>query len=175
MALLDRLRGDEAARLMAKMVCCSIMGAGVGFWFARRGVRTLGVTAGPVLRHALSHPEEELKMVFCVRSDLKMTKGKVAAQVGHAAVACFEETLQAEPKLLDLWRENDGCTKICLRIKSLEDLESVQAAARAQGLTACAIEDYGRTQVAAGSVTVLGVGPGPWSIVDACTGHLQLF
>jgi hypothetical protein len=32
-------------------------------------------------------PKEEYKMVLCVNSELKMTKGKVAAQCCHAAVA----------------------------------------------------------------------------------------
>lgn len=31
-------------------------------------------------------PEEEYKMVLCVRMDLKMGKGKMCAQCGHAAV-----------------------------------------------------------------------------------------
>ena len=30
--------------------------------------------------------EEEYKMVLCVRMDLKMGKGKMCAQCGHAAV-----------------------------------------------------------------------------------------
>lgn len=37
------------------------------------------------------------------------------------------------------------------------------------------IQDAGRTQIAPGSRTVLGVGPGPASDVNAVTGHLKLY
>lgn len=35
-------------------------------------------------------------------------------------------------------------------------------------------EDAGRTQIAAGSLTVLAIGPAPVKEVDAVTGHLKL-
>ena len=46
--------------------------------------------------------------------------------------------------------------------------------ARNAGLTAEFIQDAGRTQIEAGSMTVLGVGPGPKSAIDEITGHLKL-
>lgn len=48
--------------------------------------------------------------------------------------------------------------------------------ARAVGLGLCArvVRDAGRTQVAGGTATVLGVGPGPRSVVDGVTGGLKL-
>ena len=36
------------------------------------------------------------------------------------------------------------------------------------------VEDQGRTQIAAGSHTVLAVGPAPRSLIDKLTGHLTL-
>jgi peptidyl-tRNA hydrolase, PTH2 family len=42
------------------------------------------------------------------------------------------------------------------------------------GLTAEYIQDAGRTQIEAGSMTVLGVGPAPKSLVDKVTGGLKL-
>lgn len=44
-----------------------------------------------VLIHARNNPDEEIKMVFAVRNDLKMTKGKMCAQVAHAAVDAVEQ------------------------------------------------------------------------------------
>lgn len=38
-----------------------------------------------------------------VRNDLKMQKGKVAAQCGHAAVAAYAKALREKPKTLKNW------------------------------------------------------------------------
>jgi len=46
--------------------------------------------------------------------------------------------------------------------------------ARSLGVTAEVIQDAGRTQIAASSRTVLGIGPAPKSEVDKITGHLKL-
>lgn len=43
-----------------------------------------------------------------------------------------------------------------------------------RGLPAYIVQDAGRTQIAAGSQTVLAIGPGPKSVVDQITGHLSL-
>lgn len=50
----------------------------------------------------------------------------------------------------------------------------LMAQARSLGLVAEVIADAGRTQIASGSHTVLGVGPGPRSVVDGVTGGLKL-
>ena len=50
----------------------------------------------------------------------------------------------------------------------------LQAQAVSLGLCAQVIHDAGRTQIASGSATVLGIGPGPKSVVDRVTGGLKL-
>ena len=50
---------------------------------------------------------------------------------------------------------------------------TLQAQAMSLGLCARTIQDAGRTQIAAGSTTVLGV-LGPKQVVDQVTGHLKL-
>jgi PTH2 family peptidyl-tRNA hydrolase len=52
------------------------------------------------------------------------------------------------------------------------DLKKV---ATQRGLVNSIIADAGRTQIAAGSRTVLGIGPGPARIIDEVSGHLKLF
>eukprot|EP00349_Pseudokeronopsis_sp_Brazil_P001909 CAMPEP_0202958722 /NCGR_PEP_ID=MMETSP1396-20130829/2991_1 /ASSEMBLY_ACC=CAM_ASM_000872 /TAXON_ID= /ORGANISM="Pseudokeronopsis sp., Strain Brazil" /LENGTH=63 /DNA_ID=CAMNT_0049676917 /DNA_START=202 /DNA_END=393 /DNA_ORIENTATION=+ len=37
------------------------------------------------------YPQEDIKMVLVVREDLKMGKGKIGAQCGHATLGAFEE------------------------------------------------------------------------------------
>ena len=61
-----------------------------------------------------------------------------------------------------------------MQINSEEGIAELAEKARAAGLVAQVVQDAGRTQIAAGSVTVLGVGPGKRSVVDSVTGGLKL-
>ncbi|KAL4792112.1 peptidyl-tRNA hydrolase PTH2-domain-containing protein [Aspergillus venezuelensis] len=117
---------------------------------------------------------EEVKLVLVVRTDLGMTKGKIAAQCSHATLACYKY-LVANPSSSSILRrwESQGQAKIALQIKSEEELQLLQAQAISLGLCARVIQDAGRTQIASGSRTVLGV-LGPKSVVDTVTGHLKL-
>ncbi|KAL4891094.1 peptidyl-tRNA hydrolase PTH2-domain-containing protein [Aspergillus ambiguus] len=117
---------------------------------------------------------EEVKLVLVVRTDLGMTKGKIAAQCSHATLACYKYLTTYTPNspILRRW-ERQGQAKIALQIKSEEELQLLQAQAMSLGLCARVIQDAGRTQIASGSRTVLGV-LGPKSVVDSVTGHLKL-
>ena len=72
-----------------------------------------------------------------------------------------------------MW-EDFGVKKVTLRIESDVELEDVWLAAKEQGLVAMYIRDAGHTQIAAGTRTVLGIGPAPVPLVDKVTGHLKL-
>lgn len=103
----------------------------------------------------------------------------MAAQCSHATLACFKAlSRNSDPesndrRILSRW-EKYGQAKIAVQIKSQDEMMELRRKARAMGLTAEYIQDAGRTQIEAGSVTVLGVGPAPKSLVDAVTGHLKL-
>ncbi|KAK6535312.1 hypothetical protein TWF694_001776 [Orbilia ellipsospora] len=116
---------------------------------------------------------EECKLVLCVRTDLGMTKGKIAAQCGHATLGCYKALSRHAPLLLKRW-EYTGQAKIALKVDSEEELLTLQAQAMSVGLVAKVVHDAGRTQIAAGSATVLGIGPAPKSVVNQITGHLKL-
>ncbi|KAI1007586.1 hypothetical protein K3495_g639 [Podosphaera aphanis] len=119
--------------------------------------------------------DEECKLVLIVRTDLGMTKGKIAAQCSHATLACYKHFLRVNPASATLRRwERQGQAKIALQVRSEEELATLQATARSLGLVAEVIADAGRTQIASGSHTVLGIGPAPKSIVDQVTGNLKL-
>lgn len=64
--------------------------------------------------------------------------------------------------------------KVALKCTSEDEMEVLQAQALSLGLCAQVIHDAGRTQIAAGSATVLGIGPAPVSVVNQVTGHLKL-
>lgn len=128
----------------------------------------------PDQKDAFANSAEEFKMVLVIRNDLKMGKGKVAAQCAHAAVACYKSTAISNPKALHRW-ESLGQAKVTLQCDGEEDMKLLQGIAHSLNVTARIIHDAGRTQIAAGSATVLGVGPAPKSVVDQVTGNLKLY
>ncbi|TRM61414.1 peptidyl-tRNA hydrolase [Schizophyllum amplum] len=99
-----------------------------------------------------------------------MSSGKIAAQ--HATLACYKALATANPLLLRQW-ERVGQTKIALRCSDEEELLTLQAQAQSLNLCARSIMDAGRTQIAAGSRTVLGI-IGPARLVNQVTGKLRL-
>ncbi|XP_072099437.1 peptidyl-tRNA hydrolase 2, mitochondrial [Mobula birostris] len=116
----------------------------------------------------------EYKMVLVVRNDLKMGKGKVAAQCSHAAVSAYRQLQVRNPDLLRQW-EYCGQPKVVLKAPDEDSIVSLLMHAKELGLTVSLIQDAGRTQIAPGSRTVLGIGPTSAKLVDQVTGHLKLY
>uniref|UniRef100_A0A914HC33 peptidyl-tRNA hydrolase n=1 Tax=Globodera rostochiensis TaxID=31243 RepID=A0A914HC33_GLORO len=114
------------------------------------------------------------KMVFVVNTSLRMGAGKMAAQVGHAAVAVYRLALESDEgrNALEHWARH-GEMKIVLRADSASQLAELCKQAQQVGLIAQLIHDAGHTQIAAGSCTVLGIF-GPREEIDKVTGHLKL-
>ncbi|CAL9755301.1 unnamed protein product [Musa acuminata subsp. burmannicoides] len=104
---------------------------------------------------------EELKMVLIVRQDLKMGAGKIASQCAHAATGMYAELLQSHRSLLRQW-EQYGQAKIVLSCKNQQEMNKLKEAADRCGLPTFVVADAGRTQVLAGSRTVLAIGPAFW-------------
>ncbi|KFK29900.1 hypothetical protein AALP_AA7G193000 [Arabis alpina] len=117
--------------------------------------------------------DQELKMVLVVRQDLKMRTGKIASQCAHAATGMYAELMQSDRYLLRRWEEC-GQPKIVVTCKNQQEMNKVTEAAESVGLPTFVVADAGRTQVVAGSRTVLAVGPGPKELVDSITGRLAL-
>ena len=81
--------------------------------------------------------------------------------------------MSLEAALMRQW-ERQGQAKIVVQVKTQEEMTELMNKARSLGITAECIHDAGRTQIAAGSMTVLGVGPAPKSMVNQVTGNLKL-
>lgn len=119
---------------------------------------------------------DEVRLAICIRKDLKMTKGKTIAQSCHATLACFRSLNNSlnGPMLLDKWIQR-GQAKITLQIDNEEHLQELWFKAKELGVMACPIRDAGRTQVEPGTITVIGIGPAPKSVLDQITGDLKLY
>ncbi len=116
---------------------------------------------------------DECKLVVVVRKDLKMGKGKLAAQVAHAAVECALYAERKDRKTFDRWHDS-GQAKVVLKVDSLEELMRLVAEARSAGLHTETITDAGRTQIEPGTVTCAGIGPAVAGSIDRVTGDLKM-
>ncbi|XP_021725828.1 peptidyl-tRNA hydrolase 2, mitochondrial-like [Chenopodium quinoa] len=115
---------------------------------------------------------EDFKMVLVVRNDLKMGKGKIAAQCSHATLGLYKKLLNRAPKALNRW-EMCGQVKVVVKIESEEDLLVLQGRAKSIHIPTHIVIDAGRTQIAPNSRTVMAV-LGPADMVDDVTGGLKL-
>ena len=114
---------------------------------------------------------EDLKQVIVVRTDLKMGKGKLAAQVAHASLQAFLNCRN------ETWKRrwlDSGAKKVVLKVKSLQELLEIYRKAKAAGLPVALIADAGKTQLEPGTITCVGIGPAPSRLIDPITGHLKL-
>uniref|UniRef100_A0A915BPB4 peptidyl-tRNA hydrolase n=1 Tax=Parascaris univalens TaxID=6257 RepID=A0A915BPB4_PARUN len=114
------------------------------------------------------------KMIFVVNMSLKMGAGKLAAQVGHATLGVYRLALKSEEgrRALDAWRLM-GEMKVVVKGENTEELLEMFKQAKDIGLFAYVVSDAGRTQIPAGSRTVLGIF-GASNVVDTITGRLKL-
>jgi len=113
------------------------------------------------------------KLVVVTPKTLKLSPGKLAAQVGHAAVDCALKAMEEDPRAFKRWM-NEGQKKVVVRCESTKDLHMLKMQADDLNLVTSLISDAGHTEVEPGTVTVLGIGPGPNEKIDRVTGHLKL-
>jgi PTH2 family peptidyl-tRNA hydrolase len=112
----------------------------------------------------------DLKLVVLVRQDLKLPKGKMAAQVAHAAV---EATLKASKLKVSRWRLQ-GQKKVVLKVKDESELIRYLGLAKDMDLATALITDAGKTCIAPGTKTCLGIGPDSEEKIDKLTGGLPM-
>ena len=110
------------------------------------------------------------KQVILVRQDLKLPKGKLAAQAAHASV---DAVLKSDSELVKAWRA-EGMAKIVLKVKDEKELIKYFQLAKDEGLTASLITDAGRTVIAPGTKTCVGIGPDEEEVIDKLSKDLQL-
>ena len=128
-----------------------------------------------------------VKQVIVVRSDLKMNKGKIAAQAAHASLgAVFKgsfikededgslcKSVPLDPSLTH-WFEREF-TKVCLKVTSEEELDALEKECIALDLRHCLITDSGHTVFnGVPTKTVLAIGPALSKDIDVLTSNLKL-
>jgi len=145
-----------------------------------------------------------IKQVLVVRKDLKMRKGKIAAQCSHASMKVFFDRMtrgMSYPPCTNLinkdvittysfsvsnnqgyyfggevkdWIENEF-TKICVCVNSEEELMDVYKKACVADLPVALITDLGKTEFhGVPTKTCLAIGPAKSEEIDKITGKLKL-
>lgn len=136
------------------------------------------------------------KQVIVVRRDLKMRKGKIAAQSGHACMEAVLMALAKEGRLDDVRVENDwvaladtgreatplsewfarGVAKICVYVDSEEALLDLARTGREAGFVVALIQDAGHTEFhGEPTYTCLAFEPLYPEQIDPITGDLPLY
>ena len=136
------------------------------------------------------------KMMIVMRRDLKMRKGKIAAQAGHACIDAILMALSKEGRLNDFETTNDGialrdtdkpttplsdwfkygCAKICVYVDSEDELIDIAEKAKEKDIIAAVITDAGMTEFhGVPTKTCLALEPLPAEIADELTGGLSLY
>jgi len=110
------------------------------------------------------------KQVILVREDLKLPKGKMAAQVAHASL---DAVMKSDRKIVEQWR-SEGAGKIVLKVKDEKELFKFKQMAEDAGLKTALIKDAGHTVVEPGTITCLGIGPDSAEKIDRITGKLKM-
>ncbi|MBP3883670.1 MAG: aminoacyl-tRNA hydrolase [Olsenella sp.] len=138
------------------------------------------------------------KQMIVMRRDLKMRKGKIAAQSGHA---CVEAVLMAlarenrlgqvrvtpggewvylddegsEPTALSDWFEA-GVAKVCVYVDSEEELLAIANQGRERGFVVALVRDAGLTEFHGETTyTCLAFEPLRATDIDPITGNLPLY
>ncbi|MFA4946154.1 MAG: peptidyl-tRNA hydrolase Pth2 [Candidatus Micrarchaeia archaeon] len=113
------------------------------------------------------------KQAIILRSDLGMGKGKLVAQGAHSSLEAFHEAQRNNALAAIAWRQG-GAKKITLKVDSEAALLELHAQAKRAKLPCALIRDAGHTQVEAGTITALAIGPASDGAVDKLTGDLKL-
>ena len=109
-----------------------------------------------------------MKQVIVVRSDLKLSKGKLAVQCSHASYSAAKKSKETSK-----W-EMEGQKKIVLKAKNLDQLIELKEKCVELRLPHALISDAGLTEVKKGTITCLGIGPADEKKIDKVTGSLPL-
>lgn len=136
------------------------------------------------------------KQMIVMRRDLKMRKGKIAAQAGHACVTAVLVALAREQRLEQVQADESGVTlaasvqsttplsewfsrgvaKVCVYVDSEEALLEIDRKAKEAGILSALICDNGITEFhGQPTYTCLAFEPALPEKVDPITGALPLF
>lgn len=121
-----------------------------------------------------NHKNNGVKMMLLVNMSLKMDKGKIGAQCGHATLGLYKQVMSMTKyqKMLEMW-ETNGQKKICAKLKDDGEMNLIISKLVDESIPHYTVIDAGKTQVNAGSRTILAI-IGYENKLNQITGRLKL-
>lgn len=124
---------------------------------------------------------DEVTLYLVVRTDLKLSKGKLVAQTGHGVQWALRlvEThpdLKANPifsQYLKDW-ESHSYPKVALKVDSETDFNQLSDTLTQHNIPHVIVTDEGRTEIPPGTHTVIATVPLPRSQTAPALQHLKL-
>jgi len=120
---------------------------------------------------------DEVVQYLVFRADLALPKGKLAAQAGHAVQLALRTVERVgDPRSrewLEQW-EAGSFVKVAVKVGGADELGLLCAQLDQAGVLYSHVVDEGRSVVAPGTLTAVGVQPLPRSIASAFFGALKL-
>lgn len=126
--------------------------------------------------------KREVKQIIIWRKDLKVRKGKIAAQVAHASLGVVLDMMKGDSEVkyleiedfLDEWL-NGTFTKIVVGCENEEELLKLHLDAEAEEIPTKLITDKGLTEFhGVPTNTCIAIGPYWSDEIDELTKHLKL-
>lgn len=121
----------------------------------------------------MSERKFKYKQVIAVRTDLAMSKGKMAVQVAHGSVSAAERVRVTHQDKWKAWFR-EGQKKVAVKVASEEELLELRRIAVDLGVSFALIRDAGMTELPPGTITVIAIGPAEAEKIDKVTGDLKL-
>lgn len=111
---------------------------------------------------------DKIKMyvIFAMESVRKMNgnRGKLAAQAGHGYLHSSWDAADRFPEMLNAYRDSSHAYKIALAVETVDELEKLHEAYR-DICGVSLVKDAGFTVFSEPTVTCLGIGPIPESLM----------
>jgi len=97
--------------------------------------------------------DENYVMYIIINGSVKMQKGKIASQVGHAVHKLIEYLVSKKPKILKKYN-NNCCPKIVLKTDDVYELIRIMDSTK--NIFKTYVVDEGRTQIKKDTLTAIG-------------------
>ncbi|HEX7468620.1 MAG TPA: aminoacyl-tRNA hydrolase [Methanobacterium sp.] len=111
-----------------------------------------------------------MKQVIIMRGDLKISRGKIAAQACHASLGSYK---RADETMIRKW-EREGGKKVVVKVSDLKELFEIYELVKATDISYFLVKDAGHTELPESTITCLGIGPDEDEKIDKITYDLKL-